>query len=72
MKTILVVLDGWGITKNSPGNAISQAKKPNWDNILHNNPNCTIHAAETYVGLLPGFIGNSEVGHLHLGSGRLV
>jgi len=68
----LIVLDGWGIAPPNPGNAISIAKPRHIDTLWQDNPHTMLDASGTAVGLLPGFIGNSEVGHLHLGAGRLV
>ncbi len=68
----LIVLDGWGIAPPSPGNAITSARPKHIDTLWNDNPHTMLDAAGTAVGLLPGFIGNSEVGHLHLGAGRLV
>lgn len=71
-KVVLVVLDGWGIRKSKRGNAIAKAKTPNFDKLKKEHFYQELNASGKYVGLLPGFIGNSEVGHLHLGAGRLV
>ncbi len=71
-KAVLVVLDGWGIRSISKGNAIKLAKTPNFDRLKKENFYQELYAAEEYVGLMPGFMGNSEVGHLHIGAGRLV
>ncbi len=68
----LVVLDGWGIAPPSSGNAITLAQPRCMDMLWQDNPHAMLDAAGSAVGLLPGFIGNSEVGHLHLGAGRLV
>ena len=71
-KTILIILDGWGIKKTNHFNAITHAKTPNFNKLWKDNPHTTLFAAESYVGLPQGFMGNSEVGHLHLGAGRLI
>ncbi len=68
----LIVLDGWGIAPPGPGNAITLAQPRHIDTLWQDHPHTMLEAAGTAVGLLPGFIGNSEVGHLHLGAGRLV
>ena len=71
-KVVLTILDGWGIGQDYAGNAISTAKVPNFDNIVKNYPNTTIYADGLHVGLPEGQMGNSEVGHLNLGAGRVV
>lgn len=68
----LIVLDGWGIAQPSPGNAITLAHPNHIENLWQDNPHTLLDASGTAVGLLPGYMGNSEVGHLHLGAGRLV
>ena len=68
---VLLVMDGWGIAPPSPGNAITRAHPRIFNDICKHNPYTELHASGTHVGLLPGYIGNSEVGHLHIGSGRL-
>ncbi|MEM4239998.1 MAG: 2,3-bisphosphoglycerate-independent phosphoglycerate mutase [Candidatus Woesearchaeota archaeon] len=68
----LIVLDGWGIAPPSPGNAITSAQPRHFGTLWQDNPHTMLDASGTAVGLLPGYIGNSEVGHLHLGAGRLV
>ncbi len=69
---VLVILDGWGVAPESKGNAISQAQKPFFDSLLKNFPNTTLKASGEAVGLPDGEVGNSEVGHLNLGAGRVV
>ncbi len=71
-KVILVIMDGWGIAPPSPGNYISQAKTPNFDYLLKNFPSTQNKASGESVGLPKGTQGNSEVGHLHIGAGRVV
>lgn len=68
----LIILDGWGIAPPGPGNYILQAKTPNFDRLLKNYPHTENEAAGNAVGLPTGAQGNSEVGHLHLGAGRIV
>lgn len=68
----LIVLDGWGIAPPGPGNAVTLARPRHIDTLWNDNPHTMLDASGTAVGLLPGYIGNSEVGHLHLGAGRLV
>lgn len=69
---VLVVLDGWGIAPPSIGNAITFADTPNYDSFLLNFPSFNIQASGESVGLPWGEMGNSEVGHLSLGSGRIL
>ena len=69
---ILIILDGWGVAEDSPKNAISQAKTPNLDSLFRSYPHTKLEAAGEPVGLPHGESGNSEVGHLCLGSGRVV
>ena len=69
---LLIVLDGWGIAPPSRANAISLAKTPNMDGYLATYPAMAIQAAGESVGLSWGEIGNSEVGHLSMGSGRVL
>jgi 2,3-bisphosphoglycerate-independent phosphoglycerate mutase len=71
--TVLVILDGWGIAEEQDkGNAISQAKKPNYDYLMANYPHTILESSGEAVGLPEGQMGNSEVGHLNIGSGRIV
>ena len=69
---ILTVLDGWGVRAETRGNCVALAKKPTYDMLLREYPNTTIRASDHYVGLPDGQMGNSEVGHLNLGAGRIV
>ena len=69
---VLIILDGWGYAPPSPANAISLARKPNYDRLLREYPNTLIHTSGRYVGLPAGQMGNSEVGHLNIGAGRIV
>ena len=68
----LVILDGWGYRNESFGNAILQACTPQMDALSRDFNCCLIEAAGEAVGLPPGQMGNSEVGHLNLGAGRIV
>ncbi|MFH0840956.1 MAG: 2,3-bisphosphoglycerate-independent phosphoglycerate mutase [bacterium] len=70
--TALIILDGWGVAKPNDGNAISQANKPFFDDLLVKYPSMIINASEESVGLPARVFGNSEVGHLNLGAGRVV
>src|SRR5215471_2911276 len=69
---VLTILDGWGYRAETHGNAIALARKPTYDKLLAAYPNTLIRASEHYVGLPDGQMGNSEVGHLNLGAGRIV
>ena len=69
---MLMILDGFGIGKKYPGNAVELAQKPNFDRIKEQYPYTTIKASGLSVGLPDGQMGNSEVGHLNIGSGRIV
>ncbi|MDR3131912.1 MAG: 2,3-bisphosphoglycerate-independent phosphoglycerate mutase [Rickettsiales bacterium] len=70
---VLCILDGWGNgIENSEYNAISNANPPCWQYISSNYPKCSLSACGTDVGLPDGQIGNSEVGHMNIGSGRVV
>ena len=68
----LIIMDGFGINKDSYGNAIAAAKKPNLDKYFAEYPNTTIGASGLDVGLPDGQMGNSEVGHTNIGAGRIV
>ena len=69
---LLVILDGWGYNPSSKGNAIALARKPTMDELARSFPQTLIHTSGPYVGLPEGQMGNSEVGHLNMGSGRIV
>jgi 2,3-bisphosphoglycerate-independent phosphoglycerate mutase len=69
---ILVILDGWGYRAETKANAIALARKPTYDRLLREYPNTLIHASGPFVGLPEGQMGNSEVGHLNIGAGRIV
>jgi 2,3-bisphosphoglycerate-independent phosphoglycerate mutase len=69
---VLTILDGWGYRADPHGNAIAQARKPVYDSLLRDFPNTLLHASDHFVGLPDGQMGNSEVGHLNLGAGRIV
>ena len=68
---VLIILDGFGFRQESKNNAIAQAKTPYWDFLLTHYAHGTINASESMVGLPKGQFGNSEVGHLNLGAGRV-
>src|SRR5689334_22992681 len=69
---ILLILDGFGCREDAPDNAITRANAPNWRRLLATCPHTTIDASELRVGLPEGQMGNSEVGHLNIGAGRVV
>jgi 2,3-bisphosphoglycerate-independent phosphoglycerate mutase len=68
----LVILDGWGCAPPGPGNAVDLADTPNFDRLWRAYPHTTLNASGESVGLPPGQMGNSEVGHLTIGSGRIL
>jgi 2,3-bisphosphoglycerate-independent phosphoglycerate mutase len=69
---VLTILDGWGYRPETENNAIALAKTPTYDQLLREYPNTLIQASEHFVGLPDGQMGNSEVGHLNIGAGRVV
>ena len=69
---MLIVLDGWGIRETAHGNAVAQAETPNVDRWAATCERAIVHSSGEHVGLVPGQMGNSEVGHLNLGAGRIV
>jgi 2,3-bisphosphoglycerate-independent phosphoglycerate mutase len=69
---VLTVLDGWGYRAETQGNAIALARKPNYDRLLKDFPSTLIHTSGPFVGLPEGQMGNSEVGHMNMGAGRVV
>ena len=69
---MLMILDGFGIGPDGPGNAVRLAKKPNFDRLISTWPATRLKASGLSVGLPEGQMGNSEVGHLNIGSGRIV
>lgn len=71
-KTILVILDGWGFGDKSKSDVISSVETPYWDSLIEKYPNSQLKASGEYVGLPDGQMGNSEVGHLNIGAGRVV
>ena len=70
--TMLMILDGYGINQDTYGNAIAAADKPHLDEIFTKYPGTTLKACGLDVGLPEGQMGNSEVGHLNIGAGRIV
>ena len=69
---VLIILDGWGYRVETKANAIALARKPVYDRLLREYPNTLIHTSGPFVGLPEGQMGNSEVGHLNIGAGRIV
>src|SRR5512135_3046603 len=69
---LLIILDGFGYREDASHNAIAQARKPNWDKLWHDYPHTVINTSGLAVGLPAGQMGNSEVGHLNIGAGRVV
>lgn len=72
MGVVLTILDGFGLRDEVRGNAVKLAKKPNFDFLWNNYPHSVLNASGKYVGLPDGQMGNSEVGHMNIGAGRLV
>ena len=71
-KALLIILDGWGIGDKTGSDAISQGETPYWDSLISHYPNSQLQASGENVGLPEGQMGNSEVGHLNIGAGRIV
>ena len=71
-KALLMILDGWGIGNHSHADAIYSTPTPYWDSLLKNNPHSQLQASGENVGLPDGQMGNSEVGHLNIGAGRVL
>ncbi len=71
-KALLMILDGWGIGDKSAADAIYSTPTPNWDRLLATYPHSQLQASGENVGLPDGQMGNSEVGHLNIGAGRIV
>src|ERR1700753_4256125 len=69
---VLIILDGWGYRAETNANAIALARKPPYARLLREYPNTLIHTSGHFVGLPEGQMGNSEVGHLNIGAGRIV
>jgi 2,3-bisphosphoglycerate-independent phosphoglycerate mutase len=69
---VLTILDGWGFSPAVEGNAITAARKPTYDSLLREYPNTLIRTSGKAVGLPDGQMGNSEVGHLNIGAGRII
>ena len=71
-KVLLVILDGWGIGKDSNVSAVELSKTPNIDDLFRKYNYSTLRTDGEYVGLPKGQMGNSEVGHINIGAGRIV
>lgn len=71
-KALLIILDGWGIGKHNHANAIYSTPTPYWDYLVKTYPHSELQASGEFVGLPDGQMGNSEVGHLNIGAGRIV
>src|ERR1700730_9885999 len=69
---VLIILDGWGYRAETKANAIALARKPTYDKLLSEYPNTLVYTSGPYVGLPEGQMGNSEVGHLNIGAGRIL
>jgi 2,3-bisphosphoglycerate-independent phosphoglycerate mutase len=69
---VLTILDGWGYSPATEGNAIAAARKPNYDRMMREFPNTLVGTSGPSVGLPEGQMGNSEVGHLNIGAGRVI
>src|SRR5690606_1057843 len=71
-KVMLMILDGWGFGKHDNSNAVEAASTPFFNSLLKKYPNSRLQASGEFVGLPEGQMGNSEVGHMNLGAGRIV
>src|SRR5688572_33487920 len=69
---LLLILDGWGHRDDPADNAIAQAELPNWRALVRDCPGTLVHTEGRHVGLPDGQMGNSEVGHMNIGAGRIV
>ena len=69
---LLLILDGWGYREETADNAIALAQLPNWHGLLKDYPSTLVHTEGRFVGLPDGQMGNSEVGHMNIGAGRIV
>ena len=69
---LLLILDGWGYREQTDSNAIHSADSPVWDSLWANRPHTLIDTSGKSVGLPVGQMGNSEVGHMNMGAGRVV
>ncbi|MEX2498578.1 MAG: 2,3-bisphosphoglycerate-independent phosphoglycerate mutase [Wenzhouxiangellaceae bacterium] len=69
---LLLILDGWGVREATPDNAIAAGDTPNWDRLWRDHPHSLLQTSGEAVGLPAGQMGNSEVGHMNIGAGRIV
>jgi 2,3-bisphosphoglycerate-independent phosphoglycerate mutase len=69
---VLCILDGWGVRPEREANAVELAKTPVWHRLMTDCPHGVLDASEGFVGLPEGQMGNSEVGHMNIGAGRVV
>jgi len=69
---LLLILDGWGVREDAPDNAITAAETPHWDRLWAGHPHALLETSGEAVGLPAGQMGNSEVGHMNIGAGRIV
>ena len=69
---LLLILDGWGYSEKKEYNAIDNAKTPHWDRMWRNETHTLLNCSGSDVGLPDRQMGNSEVGHMHMGAGRLI
>ncbi|MFO0394403.1 MAG: 2,3-bisphosphoglycerate-independent phosphoglycerate mutase, partial [Lysobacteraceae bacterium] len=69
---LLLILDGWGHRDETADNAIALARVPHWRRLLAECPHTLVHTEGRFVGLPDGQMGNSEVGHMNIGAGRIV
>jgi 2,3-bisphosphoglycerate-independent phosphoglycerate mutase len=72
LPAVLVILDGWGVSRSRKGNAVATAKTPSMDRLWRSNSHSLLDASGAAVGLPVNQAGNSEAGHLNIGAGRLV
>ncbi|MEH6577351.1 MAG: 2,3-bisphosphoglycerate-independent phosphoglycerate mutase [Amphritea sp.] len=70
--SVLLILDGWGCREETTSNAIAQANTPNWDRLVDEHPSTQVLTSGAAVGLPDGQMGNSEVGHMNIGAGRVI
>ena len=71
-KVLTIILDGFGMREEESGNAIKAANMHAFEEFWNNYPHTLLNASEESVGLLPGQMGNSEIGHMTIGAGRLI